>query len=287
MSSADDQKPPSPCRVALLQMKSGIDPQQNMETIRQALREARDGGAFMLFTPEMALLLDRDRARSAAHLSREEDCPYLAELQKAARETGLWLHIGSAAFMAEDDPSKRVNRSLVIDNQGRIRARYDKMHLFDVDLSTGESWRESATYVGGSGPVAIKTPWAMVGLSICYDLRFPDLYAALTNAGATLLTIPAAFTVPTGEAHWHILQRARAIEASVFVVAAAQCGTHDDGRTTYGHSLVIDPWGQVLLDMGREPGLGFANIDPSEITRVRNSVPALANRRPVGEVTIF
>ncbi len=274
-------------RVAILQMSSGIDPAANADTIRTGLFEARQGGAAMLFAPEMSLLLDRDRSRSSAHLTHEADCPQLVELQKAARDSGVWLHLGSAAFLSENGEGKRVNRTLIIDDDGQIRARYDKIHLFDVDLPTGESWRESATYAGGSSPVTVGTPWGILGLSICYDLRFPDLYRALTDAGASILTIPAAFTVPTGEAHWHVLQRARAIEAGVFVIAAAQCGTHADGRQTYGHSLIVDPWGGVLLDMGREPGVGFANLDLTEISRVRTAIPALTNRRMIGPVTMM
>lgn len=278
---------PAPVRIAILQMTSGIDPAANAAAIIAAMRDAKAGGAAMLFTPEMALMLDRDRERSAPHLTREADNPQVAALCAAAQDIGLWLHLGSAAFHSDTAPDKRVNRSLVIDNQGRIRARYDKIHLFDVDLATGESWRESATYQGGETVCAVESPAGLLGLSVCYDLRFPDLYRALSNAGATAFAIPAAFTVPTGEAHWHVLHRARAIEAGVFVIAAAQCGTHEDGRATYGHSLVIDPWGTVLLDMGSAPGLRFATLDPAEISRVRSAIPALANRRLIGKVELY
>ena len=167
----------------------------------------------------------------------------------------------------------------MIDDSGEIRARYDKIHLFDVDLATGESWRESSVYGPGERIVAVDTPWARMGMSVCYDMRFPDLYRALTNAGATVLLMPAAFTVPTGKAHWHILLRARAIEAGCFVVAAAQTGRHADGRETYGHSLVVDPWGDIVLDMGEPAGLALAEIDLSRVEDVRGRVPALANRR--------
>lgn len=281
------QSQTAPFIIAILQMTSGIDPQQNCAQLCDALNEASNGGAKMLFAPEMCLLLDRDRERSGRYLTKESDSPFIPTLQSAARETGVWLHLGSAPFITDNDPKKRVNRSIIIDDQGSIRARYDKIHLFDVDLTTGESWRESSVFDGGQQPVAVDTPWGRLGLSICYDLRFPDLYRALTNAGAMMLAIPAAFTVTTGEAHWHILQQARAIEAGVFVIAAAQCGTHQDGRSTYGHSLVVDPWGDILLDMGSEPGLGFATIDPAVIDKVRASVPALANRRVIGEVKIY
>jgi predicted amidohydrolase len=196
------------------------------------------------------------------------------------------VHFGSVALAGERDDGRLVNRGLLIDASGAIRARYDKMHLFDVDLPNGESWRESAVYAGGDRLVVAETPAGLLGMSICYDLRFSALYQALTDAGATLLTVPAAFTVPTGEAHWHVLLRARAVEAGVFVVAAAQCGEHEDGRRTYGHSLVVDPWGRVLLDMGEELGLGFADLDLQQVEEVRGRVPAIRHRRAVPEPQI-
>jgi predicted amidohydrolase len=205
----------------------------------------------------------------------------LAAVRAAAAKAGIWVHLGSLALLAEAG-EKLVNRGFVIDAAGEIRARYDKIHLFDVDLPTGESWRESAAYERGGRAVVIDTPIGALGLSICYDLRFPALYTALTNAGATVLAIPAAFTVPTGAAHWHVLMRARAIEAGAFVVAAAQVGRHADGRATYGHSLVVDPWGEVLLDLGGdEPGLGFADLDPARLEEVRQRLPAIWHRRPI------
>jgi predicted amidohydrolase len=182
------------------------------------------------------------------------------------------------------DDGKLANRGFVIDAAGEIRARYDKLHMFDVDLPTGESWRESAAYAPGSGAVVAGTPAGRLGLSICYDMRFPDLYRALSDAGAEILSVPAAFTVPTGRAHWHILLRARAIEAGCFVIAAAQAGTHEDGRSTYGHSLVVDPWGEVLLDMGEEPGVNFAEIDLARLEDVRARIPALRHRRAIPAV---
>jgi predicted amidohydrolase len=201
----------------------------------------------------------------------------------AAAQAGLWVHLGSLALKggAED---RLVNRGFVIDDQGDIRARYDKIHLFDVDLPTGESWRESAAYAPGDRSVLAGTPWGPLGLSICYDMRFPDLYRALSNAGATMLAVPAAFTVPTGKAHWHVLLRARAIEAGAWVIAAAQAGTHEDGRETYGHGLVVDPWGEVVLDMEDRIGVGFAEIDMDKLADVRARVPALAHRRPIAAV---
>jgi predicted amidohydrolase len=229
----------------------------------------------------MSGLLDKDRQRAAEHLRSEADDPVLARVGEAAARLGLWVHLGSLALRSEAGDGRLVNRGFVIDGEGVVRARYDKMHLFDVDLPTGESWRESAAYAPGARAVVTDTPVGRLGLSICYDLRFAALYAALTDAGATILSIPAAFTVPTGQAHWHVLLRARAIEAGAFVVAAAQCGRHEDGRETYGHSLVVDPWGRVLLDMGEETGVGFADVDPAVVDEVRGRLPSISHRRPV------
>jgi len=268
-------------RIALLQMTSGIDPIANGEAIADAARAAAQGGAAMLFTPEMCGLIDRDRARAAAHVVLEAENPVLARAQAAAREHGIWIVLGSLAVRREGE-ARSANRTYVLDAGGEIRARYDKMHMFDVDLATGESWRESNAYAPGEGPVTVETPAGRLGLAICYDLRFPALFDALGQARCDLIAIPAAFTVPTGAAHWHILQRARAIEASAYVVSAAQVGLHEDGRATYGHSLVVDPWGEVLLDLGGEvPGLGFAEIDPARIAAIRAQVPSLANRREI------
>ena len=268
-------------RAAILQMTSGIDPAANAAVIVDAVEQAAEQGADMLFTPEMAGYLDRNRARAAETLRSEADDPVLAAVREAAARHRLWVHLGSLPLKEEGGDSRWVNRSFVIDGKGEIRARYDKIHLFDVDLAMGESWRESAVYRPGEKVVAVETPWGRMGLSVCYDLRFPDLYRALTNAGATMLLVPAAFTVPTGEAHWHVLLRARAIEAGCFVIAPAQTGRHDDGRETYGHSLVIDPWGEVLLDMGEQAGLALADIDLSRVEDVRGRVPAIANRRNI------
>jgi predicted amidohydrolase len=269
-------------RIALLQMTGGIDPAANAATIVQAIADSKAGGAAMLFTPEVSGLVDRDRARAAANIHEEADHPVLTAVCVAAAEQGLWVHLGSLLIRRDD--GKLANRGFVIDDTGAIRARYDKMHLFDVDLPTGESWRESASYTAGERAVVVDTPIGALGVSICYDLRFPDLYRALADAGATILTVPAAFTRPTGAAHWHILLRARAIEGAAFVVAAAQTGVHADGRATFGHSLVIDPWGEVLLDMGEAPGLGFAEIDPARQADVRARIPALRHRRAIPSV---
>lgn len=266
-------------RAAIFQMTSGIDPAANAAAIVEMAARAKGEGADMLFTPEMAGYLDRDRQRAAATLRSEADDPVLAAVRDAAAKQGLWVHLGSLPLKDERADGRWANRSFMIDDSGAIRARYDKIHLFDVDLATGESWRESSVYGPGEQVVAVDTPWARMGLSVCYDMRFPDLYRALTNAGATVLLTPAAFTVPTGKAHWHILLRARAIEAGCFVIAAAQTGHHADGRDTYGHSLIADPWGDIVLEMGEQAGLALAEIDLSRIEDVRGRVPALANRR--------
>jgi deaminated glutathione amidase len=272
-------------RIAVFQARTGIDPAANAATLLDAAGKARAGGADMLFTPEMSGLLDRDRKRAAVHLSDESGDSVLAAVRRAAAEHGIWVHLGSLALTGGDG-GRLVNRGFVIDDKGAIRTRYDKIHLFDVDLPTGESWRESAAYAPGERSVIAVTPWAKIGLSICYDMRFPDLYRALSNAGAEILAVPAAFTVPTGKAHWHVLLRARAIEAGAFVIAAAQSGEHEDGRATYGHSLVVDPWGDVLLDMGEAEGVGFADLDMARLADVRTRVPALKHRRAIGAVEV-
>lgn len=273
-------------RAAILQMTSGIDPLANARTLTDGVAQAAAGGAAMLFTPEMSGLLDRQRDRAAANIAAEGEDRVLAAVRDAAAKHGIWVNLGSLALKGEAD-GRFLNRGFVIDSAGGIRARYDKLHLFDVDLPTGERWRESDAYAPGGGAVAVATPLGMLGLSICYDLRFPDLFRALTDAGATLLSVPAAFTRPTGAAHWQVLLRARAIEAGAHVIAAAQTGEHEDGRATYGHSLAIDPWGEVLLDMGEDAGLGFAEIDPARVTDVRSRVPALAHRRAIPPVELI
>jgi deaminated glutathione amidase len=269
-------------KIALFQSNTGIDPEANSRALVDAIGHAASGGAEMLFTPEMSGLLDRDSARATKNLRREDNDPVLAAAREAAKQNHIWLSIGSLAVLAED--GKVANRSYIIDREGQVRARYDKIHLFDVDLPTGESWRESNVYSAGQGVVLVNgTPVGKLGLTICYDLRFPMLFARIAEANADVISVPAAFTVPTGKAHWHVLLRARAIEAGLYVVAAAQVGHHEDGRTTFGHSLVVDPWGEVLLDMGEERGVGFADIDLKRIFDVRSRIPALNHRRPIPE----
>lgn len=274
-------------RAALLQMTSGIDPAANLAIMQDAMRSAKAGKADILFTPEMSGYLDRDRSRAAERVVAEEADVVLAGVRAMAAELGLWVAIGSLAVRDPALPAKARNRAFLIDDSGAIRARYDKMHLFDVDLPTGESWRESNSYSPGEGAVLAETPWGRFGLTICYDLRFPDLYRTLSDNGAAILTIPAAFTVPTGEAHWHVLLRARAIEAGAYVIAAAQTGQHEDGRQTYGHSLIVDPWGEVLLDMGKDPGVAVIDLDLDRIASVRARIPALDHRRANPDVTIL
>ncbi|MES2135857.1 MAG: carbon-nitrogen hydrolase family protein [Pseudomonadota bacterium] len=272
-------------RIALFQSNTGIDPGSNARALDEAISEAAAGGAEMLFTPEMSGLLDRDSERAAKNLRPQEEDQVLASVQEAAARHRLWLHIGSLAVMV--DNGKVANRSFVIDREGAIRATYDKIHLFDVDLPTGESWRESSVYSPGKGVVLVNgTPVGKLGLTICYDLRFPGLFARLAESDADVIAVPAAFTVPTGKAHWHVLLRARAIEAGLFVVAAAQVGRHQDGRQTFGHSLVVDPWGEVLLDMGDKTGVGFVDIDLSRISDVRSRIPALSHRQPIPDPVI-
>ncbi len=275
--------PPAPL-AALIQMTSGIDPAANLATIDRALAEAAAQGAAMAFLPEMSLLLDRDRARSGGHIAREADSPWPSALQAMAQKHRIWLHSGSMPLLA-DDGERRVNRSHVIAADGDIRARYDKIHMFDVSLPSGENWRESATYVGGDALAVVETPLGRMGLTICYDLRFPELYRALADRGAAVIAIPAAFTVSTGEAHWHVLMRARAIETQCHVLAAAQCGTHGDGRQTFGHSLAIDPWGAILADAegeeamaGKGYRMALALADPAAVERARQAIPLERSR---------
>lgn len=269
-------------KIAIFQSRTGVDPAENARALVSATEQAAHGGAEMLFTPEMSGLLDRDVERARKSVRNFEEDEVLAACREAAKRNRIWIHLGSLAVAAEGE--KFANRGFVIDFAGEVRASYDKIHLFDVDLPTGESWRESNVYRGGSEAVVVDgTPVGRLGLTICYDLRFPALFQSLTDAGAEVVAVPAAFTVPTGRAHWEILLRARAIEAGVFVVAAAQCGRHEDGRETYGHSLLVDPWGTILLDMGEQVGVAFADVNLTKIDEVRGRVPAIRHRREVGK----
>lgn len=271
---------PNTLTAAIVQMTSHWDPAVNRAAIDTALATAKAHGAVMAFLPEMAILLDKDRERSGPHVSAEAASPLLAHLCSLAARHGLWLHSGSAPYLADDGSGRRVNRAHIIDSNGDIIARYDKVHLFDVDVPGGESWRESAAYVHGDRIVTAETPLGRVGMSICFDMRFAELYRALAVRECDVIAVPAAFTVPTGEAHWHVLLRARAIETQAHVIAAAQVGRHADGRATYGHSLAVDPWGRVLDDAGdADPAVRIVTIDPAKRSAARAAIPMDANRR--------
>ena len=273
----------SKVRIALYQAQSGIDPAANAAVLVDAVAQASAGGAAMLFTPEMSNMIDRNRERASGTARREGNDQVLAAVRGAAVKAGMWVHLGSIALRGSGE--KLANRGFVIDAAGEIRARYDKIHLFDVDLPSGESWRESAMYAPGDEAVVVAgTPVGTLGLTICYDLRFPALFERLSEAGAEVIAVPAAFTVPTGKAHWSVLLRARAIEAAAFVVAAAQAGRHEDERETYGHSLVVDPWGDVLVEMEDAPGLTFVELDLGRISEVRARIPVLKHRRAIGRI---
>ena len=264
-------------RVGLIQMRSCRTPQANIDAAAKLIGEAKTGGADYVQTPEMTNIMEASREKLFAAIVPEENDATLATFRELARALGIFVHVGSLAVKASAD--KAVNRSFLIDRRGDIAARYDKIHMFDVDLKGGESYRESRSYRPGELGVVADLPWGRLGLTICYDLRFPALYRALAEAGATFLAIPSAFTRQTGEAHWHVLMRARAIENGSFVFAAAQGGDHENGRATFGHSLVVDPWGRVIAEGGTEPGVVFADIDPAEVATARARVPSLQHGR--------
>lgn len=264
-------------RAALVQMRTGRNVVANIDATANLVREAKSLGADYVQTPEQTSLMELDRKNLFAQIVEEERDTALAVFQEVARELKLYLHIGSLAVKVS--PDKAANRSFLIDPTGEIIARYDKIHLFDVNLPSGESYRESNTYRPGETRVVAALPWGKIGLTICYDLRFPALYRALAEAGAEVLTVPSAFTKQTGEAHWHVLLRARAIETGCFVLAAAQGGKHENGRETFGHSIVIDPWGRILAEGGIDPGLIMADIDLGLVAEARGRVPALEHGR--------
>ncbi|MEL6365776.1 MAG: carbon-nitrogen hydrolase family protein [Pseudomonadota bacterium] len=265
-------------RVALIQMRSGVDRAANVGAAEKAVRKAAKGGATFIFTPEMTNVLDRDPKRLLADLPREEGLSEIARFAALAGELGVHLFIGSMALKLYQGAA--ANRAYVFGPQGRVLASYDKLHMFDVDLPTGESWRESRLYKPGGRAVLVETPDAKIGLSVCYDIRFPHLYRALAKAGAEILTVPAAFTAPTGEAHWETLLRARAIETGAYVVAAAQGGEHEDGRRTWGRSTVVDPWGAVAATLDHDrPGVLYADLDLEKVAEARRRIPSLANDR--------
>ncbi len=264
-------------KAAMIQMRSGLDPAANLVSALALIEEAKQAGADYVLTPEMTNILAAKREQLFAKIVAEEQDATLSTLRDLARRLAIYIHIGSLAIKAS--PEKAANRSFLIDRRGEVAARYDKIHMFDVDLAGGESYRESNTYRPGELAMVADLPWGRLGLTVCYDLRFPALYRALAEAGASFLAIPSAFTRQTGEAHWHVLQRARAIENGCFVFAAAQGGRHENGRETYGHSLIVDPWGRVLAEAGSEPGVIVAQIDPSEVVAARSRIPSLHHGR--------
>jgi predicted amidohydrolase len=264
-------------KAAMIQMRSGLTPAANVDAAAKLIIEAKANGADYVQTPEMTNILAANAQQLFAATSDENSDPSLAAFRELAKKLGIYIHVGSLAIKIL--PDKCANRGFLIDPNGNIVARYDKIHMFDVDLANGESYRESSRYRPGDQAVVADLPWGRLGITICYDLRFPALYRALAEAGASMLAIPSSFTKQTGEAHWHVLMRARAIENGCFVLAAAQGGLHEHGRATYGHSLIVDPWGRVLAEGGTEPGVVMAEIDPTEITAARAKVPSLQHGR--------
>ena len=270
--------------AACVQFTAGPDAELNLQVVSDLIRRARGAGADFIMTPEASNFIETGRRRREK-ARPEADDPFLAGMCGLAGETGAWLLIGSLVIDPAGEPgavageTRLANRSLLVDPTGAIVARYDKIHMFDIDLPGGESYRESNAYRPGQGTVVAETPWGRLGISVCYDVRFPNLYRALAQAGADFLSIPSVFTVPTGSAHWHVLLRARAIENSCFVFAPAQWGEHTAGRRSYGHSLIVDPWGEVLADGGEGVGIATARIDVARIAEVRRMVPSLQHDR--------
>lgn len=270
--------------AACIQFTAGPDPEPNLRTVSDLIRRAREAGADLIMTPEASNFIESGRRRREKARSEADD-PFLAGMRALALETGAWLLIGSLVIDPAGEPGatagerRLANRSFLVDSGGRVVARYDKIHMFDIDLPNGESYRESSAYRPGHTTVIAKTPWGRLGMSVCYDVRFPQLYRALAQAGADFLTVPSVFTVPTGSAHWHVLLRARAIENGCFVFAPAQWGEHTAGRRSYGHSLIVDPWGEVLADAGEGVGFVTARIELSRTAEVRHMVPSLQHDR--------
>jgi deaminated glutathione amidase len=268
---------PATFKAAMIQMRSGMTASANIDAAARLIGEAKDAGADYVLTPEMTNIMEVKRERLFAAIADEEHDASLATLRDLARKLGITIHVGSLAIKLS--PDRAANRSFLIDAKGDIVARYDKIHMFDVDLANGESYRESNSYRPGDSAVLCDLPWGRLGLTVCYDLRFPALYRALAEDCATMLAIPSAFTKQTGEAHWHVLMRARAIENGCYVFAAAQGGKHENGRETFGHSLVVDPWGRIVAEGGTEPGLVMAEVDPGEVAAARARVPSLQHGR--------
>jgi predicted amidohydrolase len=264
-------------KAGMIQMRSGLTPQANVDAAVRLIGEAKLAGAAYVLTPEMTNIMEIKRERLFATIAEEDADTSLATFRELARKLGIYVHVGSLAIKVS--PEKAANRSFLIDPKGEIAARYDKIHMFDVDLANGESYRESHNYRPGELAALADLPWGRLGLTVCYDLRFPALYRALAEAGASFIAIPSAFTQITGEAHWHVLLRARAIENGSFVFAAAQGGKHENGRETFGHSLIVDPWGKILAEGNSEPGVVMAEIDPAAVTAARARIPSLQHGR--------
>jgi len=264
-------------KAAMIQMRSGLQPGVNIDAAVRYIGDAKSAGAEYVLTPEMTNILAANREQLFAVVVEEGADASLATLREVARKLGIYVHVGSLAIRVS--PDRAVNRSFLIDPKGDILARYDKIHMFDVDLAGGESYRESRNYRPGELAVLADLPWGRLGLTVCYDLRFPALYRALAEAGATVLAIPSAFTKQTGEAHWHVLIRSRAIENGCFVFAAAQGGRHENGRDTFGHSLIVDPWGRIIAEGGTEQGVIVAEIDPAQVASARTRIPSLQHGR--------
>jgi len=290
--------------VACVQVNAGTEIAANLAAVTPLVHQARARGAHLIALPENVAMMVQGRAQILARVQPEASHPALAAFQALARETGAWLLVGSLGIRLPDaagasdgvsgaeetneaaeastdtgPPAQAANRSFLIDDQGAIVARYDKIHMFDVDLGSGERYCESATFRPGTKAVVADTPWGRLGMTVCYDLRFAALFRCLAQAGARLITVPAAFTVPTGHAHWHVLLRARAIETGCYILAPGQCGRHDQDRRTFGHSLIIDPWGEILADAGDKPGVITADIDLTRVDEARRKIPSLRHDR--------
>lgn len=270
-------------KAALLQLSVTDDPAANLVLTRQMLAKAAEQGAQFVLTPEVTNCISTNRDHQRSVLRLEADDPTLAALRAEAAALGIWLLIGSLGLKTEDADGRFANRSFLIDPKGEINARYDKIHMFDVQVTPTETWKESSAYRPGDRAVLAKTPFGNIGMTICYDVRFPELYQSLAEAGAQILTVPAAFSPVTGEAHWHSLLRARAIETGCYVIAPAQTGTHASAtyktRDTYGHSLVVSPWGEVILDAGTQTGLYMFELDLEQTASARAKVPSMTHKR--------
>lgn len=275
--------------IALIQTRTPASPAAAFAHVEPLIRDAAAGGAKLILTPEASNFMIRDKDRREAALTTQDRDEAVGNLRDLARELGVWLLIGSAIVRSGHEGDDRAaNRSLLIDDQGGIAASYDKLHVFDVDLPTGERWRESASVRPGDEAVVADTPWGRLGLTICYDIRFPQLYRALAKAGAVMIAVPAAFTAPTGEAHWETMLRARAIETGCWILAPAQAGTHEDGRRTWGRSTVVAPWGEVAAKLDHdEPGVLFATLDFDAVDRARSAIPQLTHDREFAGPTPF